>query len=79
MIWTLLALTQFFHWDAVGMGIALHGINDVLGELVIGNIRQHAISVDPTAVIAKGILWNGLTHDLFPSIGITRDYLHTSF
>ena len=79
MIWTLLALTQFFHWDAVGMGVALHGINDVLGELVIGDIRQHAVSVDPAAVVAKGILWNGLTHDLFPAMGITRDYLHTSF
>ena len=79
MIGTLLAFTQLFHGYAIGMGIALHSIDDVLGELVIGNIRQHAISVDPTAVIAKGILWNGLTHDLFPAMGITRDYLHTSF
>ena len=67
MIWTLLALSQFFHRNAVGMGVALHGINDVLGELVIGDIRQHAVSVDPAAVVDKnGIIFCNGDNDTFP-------------
>lgn len=55
----------------IALGLTEQRIADVLGELVLGYIGQDAASVDPAAVVAKGVFRHLAAHHLLPAVGIT--------
>lgn len=55
----------------IAVGLTKHGIADVLGELVFGNIVEDTASVDPAAVVAKGVFRHLPAYHLLPAVGIT--------
>ncbi len=65
------AVTLLVDAYSIALGLTEQRIADVLGELILGNIGQDAASVDPAAVVAKGVFRHLAAHHFFPSAGIT--------
>ena len=54
-------------------GIAVKDVIDFLGKLFIRDILKLSVTIDPTAIVAEGVLWHGSANDVLPKVCCAGD------
>ena len=71
--WIVVLLLWGDRRNIICPGIAVKDVIDFLGKLFIRDILKLSVTIDPTAIVAEGVLWHGSANDVLPKVCCTRD------
>ena len=71
--WIALLLIWSDWRNIICSGIAIKDVIDFLSKLIIRDILKLPLAIDPTSIVAEGILWHGSANDVLPEVCCARD------